>query len=241
MKVNSIFVLGSTSLIAIELCLALAKKGCKEFHLISRDKKKNHALIDKLKNDYLAKVTEEIVNLEDETLYLNKLPLVHDYDLYLITAGALGNNEKAYNDINEAIRITKVNYYSLIPWLISITNPKRLEKKSQLWVFSSVAADRGRPSNYIYGAAKAALNTYCEGLIARCNNTDFKIRLIKAGFMLTPMSEGKAPKFLSIHPKNVAKSLLRNPRKSGTEYLPWWWFFIMKVIKILPAKIISKT
>ena len=240
MKIKSIFVLGSTSLIAKELCLALAKEGCRKFHLIAKDSKKNNFLISQLRCEFKAIVTEEIINFEDESLSFEKPPVVEDYDLYLVTIGTLGNNEKAFNNVQEFNKITKVNYICLIPWLMSIANSERFNKKSNLWVFSSVAADRGRPSNYIYGAAKAGLSTYCEGLIAKFHGSEFKIRLIKPGYMLTPMSKGKAPKFLCIEPKIVAKHLLRNKRKSGIEYLPWWWFFIMQIIKILPSKLVSK-
>ncbi len=240
MKIKSLFVLGSTSLIARELCLELAKEGCKKFHLVCRNSAKNLPLIKQLENDFNASVSEEVVNLKDDNLYSESLPKEKDFDLYLITAGTLGNNELAISDINESYKIFNVNYYFLVPWIMSITNHERLNKNSRLWVFSSVASDRGRPSNYSYGAAKSALTTYCEGLIARSIKSNFKIRLIKAGFMMTPMSEGKAPKILCIKPKDVAKKLLKQKDKTGVEYLPWWWFPIMKIIKILPSKFVSK-
>ena len=240
MRIKSVFILGSTSLIAKELCLVLANKGCKRFHLIARDHKKNQDLINKLKENFNLHITEEIIDLDSSDISKVSIPHVDDYDLYLITAGSLGNNKLAERNINEAKKITNINYYSLLPWIMSITNEKRLNKKSNLWIFSSVASDRGRPSNYIYGAAKAALTNYCEGLIAKTHNKPFNIRLIKAGFILTPMSVGKAPNFLYLSPKKAVEILLRNSRKSGTEYLPWWWIIIMKVIKLLPVQFISK-
>ncbi len=239
MPIKSIFVLGSTSLVAKEICISLAKKGCKKFHLIARSHERNIPLIDLLINRFDANVTEELINLEDENLYLNNLPIVKDYDLYLITAGTLGDNDAAFYDVNEAKRINKVNFFSLIPWLMSIVNSERLKKNSRLWVFSSVASDRGRPSNYNYGAAKAALTNYCEGLIAKCHGCKFKVRLIKAGYIKTPMTKGKSPTILTISAKLVSTILLKRIDAAGTEYVPWWWFFIMKIIRILPASIIS--
>lgn len=240
MVIKSVFILGSTSLIAKELCLILAKKGCKRFHLISRNYKKNEELVNKLRNNYEANVTQEIIDLNNSEINSDSLPYIEDFDLYLITAGTLGNNKLAEINIKEAKKITNVNYYSLIPWIMSIANEKRLNTKSNLWIFSSVASDRGRPSNYIYGAAKAALTNFCEGLIAKSYNKPFKIRLIKAGFMLTPMSEGKVPDLLCISPKKVVNILLSNYRRSGIEYLPWWWFLVMQMIRILPLRFISK-
>ena len=240
MKIKSIFVLGSTSLIAQELCLDLAKKGCSRFHLISRDLIKNKPLKEILTKKYNAFVTEELINLAETDPNNLNLPEIENFDLYLITAGNLGDNLKAQTNLSETNSITRVNYTSLLPWLLSIANDDRLNTKSSLWIFSSVAADRGRPSNFVYGAAKAGLSVFCEGLIAKSQGKPFSIRLIKAGFMMTPMSEGKAPKFLCIKPKTVVKYLLKNTKKHGTEYLPWWWFIIMKIIKLLPLQIIKK-
>ena len=240
MNINSVFILGSTSLIAKELCFVLAQNGCQRFHLVSRDHKKNLHLINSLKSSFNANITEEIIDLENFDLNSKSLPFVDDFDLYVITAGTLGDHKLAENDFNEARKITNVNYFALIPWIMAIANQNRLQKNANLWVFSSVASDRGRASNYVYGAAKAGLSTFCEGLIAKSYNKPFNIRLIKAGFMLTPMTEGKIPKILCASPKKVVKILLRNSRKSGVEYLPWWWFFIMKVIRFAPIKFISK-
>ena len=240
MNIKSIFVLGSTSLIAKELCIELAKKGCSKFHLISRDSLKNKPLKDTLIKKYNAFVTEEIINLAEIYPDNLNLPEIENFDLYLITAGNLGDNFKAQTNLTETNSITRVNFTSLLPWLLSIANENRLNTTSSLWIFSSVAADRGRPSNFVYGAAKAGLSTFCEGLIAKSQGKPFSIRLIKAGFMMTPMSEGKAPRILCIKPRNVVKYLLKNTKKHGTEYLPWWWFIIMKIIRLLPLQIIKK-
>jgi NAD(P)-dependent dehydrogenase (short-subunit alcohol dehydrogenase family) len=107
-------------------------------------------------------------------------------------------------------------------------------------VFSSVAADRGRPSNYHYGAAKAALTALCEGLLLRSHGKPFAVRIIKAGFMATPMTVGKAPPALCASPESVARDLLRRPNKRGIKYLPWWWSPLMRLIRFLPASIASK-
>ena len=87
---------------------------------------------------------------------------ISEYDLYLITAGYLGDDIKARQDPKEALKITISNYLGIIPWIQLITSDERISRFGRLWVFSSVAGDSGRPSNYHYGAAKSALNTYCE-------------------------------------------------------------------------------
>ena len=72
---------------------------------------------------------------------------------------------------------------------------------------SSVAADIGRPSNYHYGASKAALTNFCEGMMLRCNDKPFNIRIIKvAGFISSPMTKGKAQIYYVFHLIDLRKA-----------------------------------
>ena len=239
--IHSAFVLGSTSGVAKAICRELARQGCKRFHLVARNGNANQQLAAELQQHYKAVVsTEQTDLLADAALESTRRPEVGEFDLYLITAGSLGDAELARSDSREALRITAANYSGLIPWLTAIATPERLAKPGRLWVFSSVAADRGRPSNYHYGAAKAAFTVLCEGLLLRCYGKPFAVRIIKAGFMATPMTVGKAPPALCASPESVSRDLLRRPNKRGIEYLHWWWSPLMRLISLLPASIASK-
>ena len=237
----SAFVLGSTSEVAKAICRELASRGCGRFHLLARNEQANQDFAKELEHCYAAAVsTEQTDLLADSSLTPVRRPEVGDFDLYLITAGALGDAELARSDAAEAMRILAGNVGGLIPWITAIATPERLARPGRLWVFSSVAADRGRPSNYHYGAAKAALTALCEGLLLRCHGKPFAVRIIKAGFMATPMTVGKAPPALCASPESVARDLLRRPNRRGIEYLPWWWSPLMRLIRVLPAPIASK-
>ena len=239
--IRSVFVLGSTSAVARAICLELARRGCSRFHLVARDPARNQQLALELTNQFGAGVSLEQADLlADAALEPSHRLEVGDFDLYLITTGLLGDAELARSDADEALRITAANYSGLLPWLTAITTPARLDRPARLWMFSSVAADRGRPSNYHYGAAKAALTTLSEGLLLRCQGKPFAVRIIKAGFMATPMTVGKAPPALCASPESVAHDLLRRPNKRGIEYLPWWWAPLMLLIRLLPAPVASK-
>ena len=241
-SIDSTFVLGSTSTVAKAICIELAKRhNCKRFHLISRNPSHNQELIYILENTYNAFVTQEKVDLIDSSnIYNINKPKVDNFDLYLITAGSLGNQELARKEPKLALEITAANFSGIVPWITAITSQERISKKGMLWIFSSVAADKGRPSNYLYGAAKAGLTTFCEGLFLRCLDKPFKVRIIKAGYITSPMTKGTAPKLLCVDAIYIAKTLLKNPGRSGIEYLPWWWFLIMFIVKIMPNRIISK-
>ena len=239
--IRSAFVLGSTSEVAKAICRELARQGCERFHLVARNGQANQQFASELQQHYKVVVsTEQTDLLAYASLEPTRQPEVGEFDLYLITAGSLGDAELARNDAAEAMRITAANYSGLLPWLTAIATPERLSKPGRLWVFSSVAADRGRPSNYHYGAAKAALTALCEGLLLRSHGKPFAVRIIKAGFMATPMTLGKAPPALCASPESVARDLLRRPNRRGIEYLPWWWSPLMRLIRFLPASIASK-
>ena len=235
---NSVFVLGGSSEIAHELCFNLVLKGVRRIHLVSRDPRKNKAFIERLNKDFNLEIVNQKFDLMKEEL--NIKPNLDFFDLYIIAAGYLGDSILANNNNEEAIKIARVNYYSLIPWINAITSQKRTNKPGAIWIFSSVAGDRGKPSNYQYGAAKAALTIYCEGLLNICNDKKFKVRIIKFGFIYTSMTIKKAPKFLCASKVYIAKTLVNTPHKEGIEYLPFWWFFVMKIITILPRFIIAR-
>lgn len=245
--IRSAFVLGSTSEVAKVICHELALRGCERFHLVARNGEANRQLAAELHQRYGVAVNTDYTNLISDGGLIStgvqrplQLPLIGDFDLYLITAGSLGDAELARSDASEALRILAANVGGLIPWITAIATPERLARPGRLWVFSSVAADRGRPSNYHYGAAKAALTALCEGLLLRCQGKPFAVRIIKAGYMATPMTEGKAPPAMCASPESVARDLLRRPNRRGIEYLPWWWSPLMLVVRLLPGAIASK-
>ena len=241
MAIRSAFVLGSTSAVAQAICRELAGRCCQRFHLVARNGEANQQLAAELQQRFGAAVSTETTDLlAAAALDPAGRPEVGEFDLYLITAGWLGDAELARSDAAEALRITAANYSGLLPWLTAIATDERIARPGRLWVFSSVAADRGRPSNYHYGAAKAALTAFCEGLLLRCHGKPFAVRIIKAGYMSTPMTVGKAPAALCASTESVALDLLRRPNRRGIEYLPWWWSSLMRLIRLLPAPIASK-
>ena len=156
-----------------------------------------------------------------------------DFDLCL-SLQALGEAELAPM-MPENVRILAANVGGLIPWITAIIPPNGWPVRSPMGVqFGS--ADRGRPSNYHYSAAKAALTALC-GVLLRCYGKPFAVRIIK--LVLWQMTVGKAPLALCASPERVARDLLRRPRR-GIEYLPCWWSPLMRLIRVLPAPIASK-
>jgi short-subunit dehydrogenase len=111
-----------------------------------------------------------------------------------------------------------------------------------LAVISSVAGDRGRPSNYLYGTAKAAVSTFCEGLRARLFKVGVSVTTIKPGFVQTPMTKGlNLPPLLIAQPEKVALSIVKAVQnKTNSLYTPIFWALIMLIIKHLPNFIFKR-
>lgn len=108
-------------------------------------------------------------------------------------------------------------------------------------VIGSVAGDRGRIKNYIYGSAKAGLHAFVQGLRARLSRAGVSVTTIKPGFVDTAMTWGQPGLFLVASPEDCARACLRHA-DAGAEvrYVPWFWWGIMTIIKSIPERIFKR-
>jgi short-subunit dehydrogenase len=106
---------------------------------------------------------------------------------------------------------------------------------------SSVAGDRGRQSNYVYGAAKAGFSTYLQGLRNRLEGKGVRVYTLKLGFVDTALTYGMDGLFLVASPEQIAASTLKILGKSsGIYYLPGFWRWIMLFIRMIPERVFKK-
>lgn len=160
-----------------------------------------------------------------------------EIDQVLIAHGTLPDHQACEQDVELALREFSSNGLSVIALLTRLANQLQAQRHGTLAVISSVAGDRGRPSNYLYGTAKAAVSTFCEGLRARLFKVGVHVLTIKPGFVATPMTQGLAlPELLLAQPEQVAADILRAiDKQTSVCYTPWFWWGIMQVIKAIPA------
>jgi len=106
---------------------------------------------------------------------------------------------------------------------------------------SSVAGDRGRQSNYFYGASKGGLSLFLQGLRNRLSRSGIHVMTVKPGFVDTPMTEGMEGLFLVASPERVADDILR-AFEAGKDvlYTPWFWRYIMLAIRLIPERLFKK-
>jgi short-subunit dehydrogenase len=163
-------------------------------------------------------------------------------DHILVAYGILGDQAEAARDPAAAERILAVNFNSAAAWCLAAANLLEAQGHGSLVVLGSVAGDRGRRQNYVYGAAKAGLAALVEGIAHRFAAKGPRAVLVKPGPTITPMTEGMVRKgFTWAKPEDVAAVVRRAADKGGpVVYAPWFWRYIMLIIRFLPAPIFNR-
>ena len=162
-------------------------------------------------------------------------------DIALIAYGSLANQDECELNNEKIEKELYVNGISVIKIANIVANLMIAQGHGKIGVITSVAADRGRKSNYIYGAAKAVVDTYLEGFRARLENNGIQVMTIKPGFVDTPMTKDFKKGLLWVSADTVARKIVDSFEKNkNIVYIPWFWFFIMLVIKNIPEKIMKK-
>jgi decaprenylphospho-beta-D-erythro-pentofuranosid-2-ulose 2-reductase len=160
----------------------------------------------------------------------------------VVCHGVLIPQATAQQDFAAARQMIDVNYTSAVSILNEAANYLESQKAGFLCAISSVAGDRGRPSNYIYGSTKAALNTYLEGLRARLAKVGVAVTTVKPGFVDTRMTRGLQGMMLVAKPERVARDICRAIRRRRYEvYTPWFWRGIMAIVRAIPTFVFNRT
>jgi len=156
--------------------------------------------------------------------------------------GYLGDQQKAQNDFDETEKIINTNFTGIVNLINIIANDFEKRKEGFIVGISSVAGDRGRKSNYIYGSAKAALSSYLSGLRNRLNNSQVHVMTVKPGFVKTKMTEGmNLPKKLTIQSEVVAEAVFKAQQKGKSIlYTKWIWKWVMLIIKLIPEWVFKR-
>lgn len=150
--------------------------------------------------------------------------------------GYLGEQEEAQSDFNQAQQIIDTNYTGVVSLFNIIADDFEQRRSGFMVGISSVAGDRGRKSNYIYGSAKAALTAYLSGLRNRLYDAQVHVMTVKPGFVATKMTEEMdLPEKLTAQPEAVAEDIYNAQQKNkNILYTKWIWRWIMLIIKNIP-------
>ncbi|MFJ2463354.1 SDR family oxidoreductase [Pseudomonas sp. NPDC087615] len=242
---KKILIVGATSAIA-SACARLCAAERSEFFLVARDGQKLQQTCADLQARGARAVTPYVMDVsntaEHTVMFERCLTTLQTVDICLIAYGTLPNQRECEQSVEMTAKAFANNATSVITLLTLLANGMAVQRRGTLAVISSVAGDRGRPSNYVYGAAKAAVTAFCEGLRARLFKSGVHVITIKPGFVDTPMTQGLAiPALLIAQPDAVARRIVSGiERKRAVLYVPGFWAWIMWLIRAIPQPIFKR-
>jgi decaprenylphospho-beta-D-erythro-pentofuranosid-2-ulose 2-reductase len=162
-------------------------------------------------------------------------------DVVLIAHGTLGDQKKCESSVDLTLKELSTNGISVVALLTRIAARLEQRKAGTIVVISSVAGDRGRQSNYVYGSAKALVSAFTSGLRQRLYKAGVAVVTIKPGFVDTPMTAAFPKGALWAKPQQVAAGIVRAIDRSDTVvYLPSFWRPIMFIIRSVPEAIFRR-
>lgn len=242
---KKILIIGATSAIATACARIWAAQSASLF-LVARDAEKLQALCADLEVRGAVAVDTFCMNAEDigahAAMLEGALRALGQLDIALIAHGTLPDQQACEADANLTLREFSTNGTSVIALLTVLANQFEGQRNGAIAVISSVAGDRGRPSNYVYGSAKAAVSVFCEGLRARLFKVGVSVTDIRPGFVATPMTAGlPLPERLVAQPEQVARRIVAGiERKVDVLYAPAFWRLIMLVIRSIPRFVFKR-
>ncbi len=247
---KTLLVLGATSGLAqAYLRLVSAENAFGTYVLLAR----NDGTLAKVRDDIAARSGANVIAIKADLSDPEKIPaLMEDIakqhagsiDECFLAYGVLGDQKDLQDNRAHLKDMLDTNFVSAVLWMETVAKLFETQGRGQLVVIGSVAGDRGRQSNYLYGAAKAGLERVSEGMSHRfAGSKDIAITLVKPGFMDTPMTDHIAKGGpLWATPDAVAQIIRKAVvKKRARIYAPWFWRWILLIIRAVPMPIFHKT
>ena len=239
---SSILIIGASSDIGFAIAAQFASK---EFDVMLAGR--NLAQLETLRSDLairfrISSTTHrfDALNFEEHESFLASLPNLPSITVYV--SGYMTDNDQAYANWDESLRTIQTNYTGAISILNKVASRYEKEGQGTIVGISSVAGNRGRQSNFIYGSSKAAFTSYLSGLRNRLYKKNVHVLTVLPGFVYTRMTEDlKLPALLTAKPDDVGRAVYNAViKKRNVIYVKWFWRFIMLVIVLIPETIFKK-
>lgn len=239
-----ILILGATSAIAAAVARELIAPDAR-FFLVARNASRLEAVRGDLLTRGAASATACAMDLDNtdahEPVLKRAVADLGSLDLALIAYGVLGDQIEAQATFPAAAAILHTNFFSAVSLITWLANYFEQQHKGTLAVISSVAGDRGRKSNYVYGASKGALNIFLDGVRNRVDRSGVHVLTIRPGFVATPMTAHLPQGPLFASPSRVGQAVVKAiAARKDVAYVPGFWRPIMFVIRSVPEFIFKK-
>ncbi|HVN18956.1 MAG TPA: SDR family NAD(P)-dependent oxidoreductase [Dongiaceae bacterium] len=239
---KKVIVLGATSGIALEVQRLLATQGC-ELLLVARSPQR----LAEIKSDLLVRGAPEVLTYSADCssvawhqgVFEFACRMFPDFDTVLLAYGSMHNQKVAQNSIEVLLEELQIDYVSPAAILTLFAADLERRRTGCLAAISSVAGDRGRRSNYVYGSAKGGLSLFLQGLRSRLYPAAVSVITIKPGPVQTPMTDDLPSAVTFADPRTVARDIVSalERRSPDVLYTPRVWRGIMAAIKMLPETI----
>ncbi|MET0343357.1 MAG: SDR family NAD(P)-dependent oxidoreductase [Polyangiales bacterium] len=238
---QNVAIFGATSAIAAEVARIYARRGAR-LYLVGRSADKLDNLARELAPQLAGSARQDFDRTDQAEACVDAAAeALGRIDVAIIAHGLLGDQRESEARIEVAEQIARTNYLGVIALVIPLANRLEQQRGGQLAVLSSVAADRGRPRNYTYAAAKSALNTYLQGLRSRLYAAGVKVHTLKLGPVDTPMTVDHEKNALFAEAPKVAAQIVRSIERGVSEaYVPGFWRPLMFAVRNLPEQIFQR-
>ncbi|NIA14682.1 MAG: SDR family oxidoreductase [Nitrospiraceae bacterium] len=242
---GNVVVVGATSSVARATAGEFARAGHGVI-LAARDMDANERMASDLRVRYETPVETVAFEADDLTEHAQLLERCQEradgpIDGIVFCAGFMDEQAAAQDGFAVAHRTIDVNYTAAVAVIEPFAAHFEERRSGFIAVLGSVAGDRGRQSNYIYGSAKAGLHAYLEGLRNRLFPADVFVTTVKPGFMDTKMSFGLPGLFLVMSPEAAGKAIYKAiHNRKNVAYVPWFWRYIMLIIRHVPEFVFKR-
>lgn len=237
-----VLIIGAKSDIAKEVARVYAKNGY-DLYLAARQSDSLNDLANDIKIRSNVDVKLKEFDITDFKSHSNFYTNLESKPLgVIVVAGYMAEQKECENDFEKTLNTINVNYTGAVSILNVIANDMEKNKNGFIIGVSSVAGDRGRKANYIYGSSKAAFSAYLSGLRNRLFESKVQVLTVKPGFVATKMTVGlDLPTKLTAQPEGVALDIFNAQQKSkDVLYTKGIWRLIMLIIKHIPEFIFKK-
>jgi short-subunit dehydrogenase len=241
---SNILIIGATSAIAEHCARLWAARGDTLF-LVGRNQERLSVIASDLKVRGAAQVYEQYADLnaidQQAELIESAYSTLKKIDAVLIAHGTLSDQDACQQSVKLTLDEIQNNALSTVALLTILANHFEQQGLGSIAVISSVAGDRGRASNYVYGSAKAMVTTFTSGLRQRLTSRGVNVVTIKPGFVDTPMTTSFKKGLLWAQPNTVAKQIVKAiDQKKSVVYAPGFWRWIMLIIQHIPNVVFKR-
>ena len=231
----SVLILGATSPIARAVAHTYAQAGYGDFYLAARQVEEAQDIASDLSVRYEIRAHAgefHATHLTEHARLIDDVErTVGPIEVAILAFGAMGDQQQSEDDFTQAHKIIETNYSgaaSICETLSQLMAPRR---SGSIIVLSSVAGDRGRQSNYIYGSAKGALSLYLQGLRNRLYAQQVQVLTIKLGWIDTPMTYGLKSALPIASPQAAAQAIYKAHKSGENEiYYPPFWKGVLEIL-----------